>query len=133
LDECRSRGITLALEDGQLRARGDAVALTADFRDALRRHRHALVELLAGQRDSAEAGAPIRRTRVGDQPLSSAQHRLWFVTQLAPESSTAYNIIAAVRIGGELSVAGLERALAEVVRRHDTLRTAFVSVAGRPR
>jgi amino acid adenylation domain-containing protein len=131
LDECRARGVTLVLEDGQLRARGDAAALTAELRDALREHRRALVDLLGGG-DLAEDDGPVRRSREGDQPLSSAQHRLWFVTELAPESRIAYNIVAAVRIGGDLRVDILERALAEIVRRHETLRTAFVAVDGQP-
>lgn len=133
LDECRSRGVALSVENGQLRARGDADVITSQLRDALRIHREAIIELLGGRREASALAGPVRRARAGDQPLSSAQHRLWFVTQLAPESSTAYHIIAAVRIRGALRVGVLEQALDEVVRRHDTLRTGFVSVEGEPR
>ena len=133
LDELKSRGVVLALEDGQLRARGDANALTAELRNALRRHKPAIVELLGGRRDASTSSEPVPRVRSGEQRLSSAQHRLWFVTELAPESNAAYNIVAAVRIVGDLNVPVLERALAEIVRRHDTLRTAFTAVHGEPR
>src|SRR5262249_30409249 len=105
LDQCRTCGIVLALENGQLRARGDSAALTPELRDALREHRAALIELLGGKRGSSAASEPVRRERSGDQPLSSAQHRLWFVTELAPESNTAYNIVAAVRVRGALDAA----------------------------
>lgn len=133
LDELKTRGVVLALESGQLRARGDSTVLTPELRESLRTHKGALMELLGGRRDASTGPEPIRRERLGDQPLSSAQHRLWFVTELAPESNSAYNIIAAVRIVGDLHVPVLERALAEMVRRHEVLRTGFVVVHGEPR
>src|SRR5262249_25783694 len=51
--------------------------------------------------------------------------------QLDPES-TAYNIPAAVRLEGDLDVVALERAVSEVVRRHEALRTRFPMVDGEP-
>ncbi|MBW8875033.1 MAG: non-ribosomal peptide synthase/polyketide synthase [Acidobacteria bacterium] len=62
-------------------------------------------------------------------PLSFAQQRLWFVQQLDPESS-AYNVPIAVKLEGRLKPAILERCFAEMVSRHETLRTTFVAVAG---
>ncbi|KAA9377702.1 amino acid adenylation domain-containing protein [Microbispora cellulosiformans] len=60
-------------------------------------------------------------------PLSHAQERLWFLEQYAP-GTTAYTVAFAVRLeGGEIDEAALERALAEVARRHESLRTRFVT------
>jgi amino acid adenylation domain-containing protein len=70
--------------------------------------------------------------RDGDIPLSFAQQRLWFFDQLEP-GSHAYNIPAAVRLRGALNSSALARALSEVVRRHESLRTCFAADAGRPR
>src|SRR5713226_5765065 len=64
-------------------------------------------------------------------PLSFAQQRLWFLDQLEP-GSAAYNIPVAMRLQGELSVEALERSLAEVVRRHEVLRTRFETRDGSP-
>jgi amino acid adenylation domain-containing protein len=69
--------------------------------------------------------------RTGPLRLSSAQERLWFLHQLDPDDSS-YNIPAAIRLAGPLDIGALERALGEVVARHEVLRTTFATVEGRP-
>jgi amino acid adenylation domain-containing protein len=64
-------------------------------------------------------------------PASFSQERLWLFDQLQPGNS-AYNVPAAVRIGGVLDVAALEQTFTAVVNRHDVLRTTFSSIDGRP-
>jgi amino acid adenylation domain-containing protein len=63
-------------------------------------------------------------------PLSLPQERLWFLDRWEP-GSPAYNSRAAVRLDGRLDAAALERALNEIVRRHESLRTTFSTVGGR--
>ncbi|HEV7787260.1 MAG TPA: condensation domain-containing protein, partial [Thermoanaerobaculia bacterium] len=76
--------------------------------------------------------ATIARTpRDRDLPLSFAQERLWFLDQLTP-GSPAYNVPVAFAVHGPLDVPALERAFAEVVRRHEVLRTSFPSQGSRP-
>lgn len=65
-------------------------------------------------------------------PLSFAQERLWFLDQLEP-GSAAYSDPTALRLRGTLDVASLERALSEIVRRHEVLRTTFTTIDGEPR
>ncbi|HEY2739634.1 MAG TPA: amino acid adenylation domain-containing protein, partial [Thermoanaerobaculia bacterium] len=72
-----------------------------------------------------------RVPREGDLPLSFAQQRLWFIDQM--EGGSVYNMPVALRMSGELSVAVLSRVLAEVVRRHEALRTVFPGVGGQAR
>ncbi|MGE6764075.1 condensation domain-containing protein, partial [Corallococcus interemptor] len=64
-------------------------------------------------------------------PLSFAQQRLWFIDQLQPGTSL-FNVPMAVLLEGALDVAVLERALREVVRRHEVLRTTFREDASGP-
>ncbi|HET8890742.1 MAG TPA: non-ribosomal peptide synthase/polyketide synthase, partial [Candidatus Angelobacter sp.] len=76
---------------------------------------------------------PLRRVPRGvPLLLSYAQQRLWFLDQLEPNSA-AYNIPVALRLKGELRTEPLDRALQEIVRRHEVLRTRFEPVDGEPR
>ncbi|HYO99536.1 MAG TPA: amino acid adenylation domain-containing protein [Pyrinomonadaceae bacterium] len=63
---------------------------------------------------------PVARDR--ELVPSFAQQRLWFFDQMEP-GSAAYNVPAAVRLTGRLSVPALEQSLGEIVRRHEALRT----------
>jgi amino acid adenylation domain-containing protein len=78
---------------------------------------------------------PIRRVSgssgEGDWPLSLDQERFWFMEQLRP-SGAGLNIAAASRMRGLLSLAAVERALDEIVRRHAAWRTTFPALAGGP-
>ena len=85
-------------------------------------------------RRTAQGLQPPRLERVSRDnplPLSFAQQRLWFLDQLEP-NNPLYNITRAVRIIGDLDLAVLERSLNEIVRRHESQRTIFKTVGGRP-
>jgi amino acid adenylation domain-containing protein len=69
--------------------------------------------------------------RSARMPLSFGQERLWFLAQLDPDSP-AYVVPLALRLAGALNADALERALAEIARRHEVLRTTFVADEGRP-
>ncbi|MDJ1181649.1 amino acid adenylation domain-containing protein [Roseofilum sp. BLCC_M143] len=89
-----------------------------------------LSETLEGaSRQKLAAIQPVPRS--GDLPLSFAEQRLWFLDRLQ-EKSVAYNEIEALRLRGSLSVEGLQAALQEIVRRHESLRTNYQAVDGSP-
>ena len=68
----------------------------------------------------------------GQVRLSFAQSRLWFLDQLEPDSN-AYNIPLALSLQGSLCLPALEQGLGQVIRRHEALRTVFVSEGGEPK
>lgn len=81
-----------------------------------------------------EHGFPMdipRLDREGDLPLSPAQARLWFLSQM---DNQVYNLRLALRVDGSLDLQRLERALANLIAEQESLRTRFVqNTAGEPR
>ncbi|WP_433590320.1 amino acid adenylation domain-containing protein [Nocardia sp. CA-145437] len=87
---------------------------------------------LAAVNTSGSTGAPraqrialaVHSPRPERVPLSLPQQRLWFLNRYSPESST-YNIAFVLRIDGDPDIDALRAALADVVERHEVLRTVF--------
>ena len=64
-------------------------------------------------------------------PVSYAQERLWLLDRLEP-GTPAYTLARAIRMRGALSVPALRDSLRAVVARHESLRTTFDEIDGRP-
>ncbi len=88
------------------------------------------IESLGGEQQSPTlAIQPIRRDR--PQPLSFAQQRLWFLSQLAAGSGS-YNIPIFIRVSGQLNIDAFRQSLEVIVQRHEALRTTFVGMESQP-
>ncbi|MFP2934441.1 condensation domain-containing protein, partial [Pyxidicoccus sp. 3LG] len=89
-----------------------------------------LSALAARLEDSLQAGQGVslppltRASRTDALPLSFAQQRLWFLDRLEPDSPF-FNMPLALWLDGALDVDALGRAMTELVRRHEVLRTTF--------
>ncbi len=64
-------------------------------------------------------------------PLSFAQQRLWFLTQLE-QNNCAYHIVKAFQLHGNLNVPVLQQSLDAIVVHHEALRTTFIVQDGNP-
>ncbi|THA36137.1 amino acid adenylation domain-containing protein [Streptomyces sp. A1277] len=96
---------------------------------------HPTPAALAATLNGAEAaGKALERARHRPDPLplSFAQQRLWFLNRFEGPSAT-YNVPLVLRLDGPLDAKALERALADVVERHESLRTVFPETGGVPR
>jgi acyl carrier protein len=69
--------------------------------------------------------------RDGPLPLSMNQEHLWHLDQMMP-GTHFFNMPYAYRLSGELNTEALEKALSEIIRRHEALRTVFCEIDGRP-
>jgi amino acid adenylation domain-containing protein/non-ribosomal peptide synthase protein (TIGR01720 family)/FkbM family methyltransferase len=69
--------------------------------------------------------------RDGDIPLSFPQERLWFLQNLDPDSAS-YFVPRVLRIKGQLKIDLFERTFTEIIRRHEILRTGFMTREGKP-
>ncbi|MFC7519108.1 condensation domain-containing protein, partial [Herbaspirillum sp. GCM10030257] len=95
---------------------------------------HASLSALAtavGQAAQSELPAIALASRADALPLSFAQQRLWFLSQMEGVSQ-AYHIPLGLRMQGTLDRAALRHALDRIVARHEALRTTFVLEQGQP-
>ena len=84
----------------------------------------------AGRGRDGQDGAIPPAPRGGLLPLSFSQQRLWLLDQI--EGGAAYVVPLAMKLTGALDVTALERSLAEIERRHESLRTTFPLADGMP-
>ncbi len=64
--------------------------------------------------------------------LSHGQRQIWIMDQMFP-GNPAYNIRGLYSLGGKLKVSWLEQSFNQVIARHESLRTLFRIVDGKPR
>ncbi|PYQ67825.1 MAG: hypothetical protein DMF53_01060 [Acidobacteria bacterium] len=89
------------------------------------------VERLRGSGAATAAPPLVRAPRGTEAPLSFRQEWRWLLDQISP-SDTGNNVPLALTLRGAVSVPALAAALAAEVERHESLRTRFVAVGGRP-
>ena len=113
----------------------DALRLPLSLRELFANPRiDSLAALLESRRAApAEDVLPpvVRAVGVERAPLSVQQEQVWFLQKLSPDS-ISYQAQTTLRVLGGLDLAVFERALTELTRRHELLRTLYEEVDGRP-
>ncbi len=95
--------------------------------------KRALLEAMLREREQAKESkqAIPRRPDRTQAPVSLVQQRLWVLDQLQP-GNAAYNLAAPLRIRGAYRAEALAHSLAQLMQRHETLRTTFDMIDGEP-
>ncbi len=133
LEHLRRLDIRLKLDGGRLTVNAPEGVLTAPLREELARRRDEVKAWLAGRAaGAARLPPPLAAVpRTPRLPVSHTQQRLWFIKQMDP-GSHVYNVTSALRLSGRLDEGALQRALAGLMARHESLRTRFFAVDGEP-
>ena len=122
----RDLDVEITVNADRLRVNAPKGVLTPELQAELKERKSEIIALLAENGLAPQAGYPplVKVSRDAALPLSSAQQRLWFLSQMTPDSPV-YNVPMAFRLSGPLNQVALERSLTEIVRRHEILRTSF--------
>lgn len=128
LAELSQRNVKLSVDSGQLNIRAPKGVLTKELRDSLTESKAEILAFLqAANASTTPQLVPIERTDT--LSLSLTQERLWQLEKLLSDNSS-HNLPVAFRINGNLDVAVLEKAIAQMVRRHEVLRASFIEKDG---
>ncbi|MDF5725916.1 MAG: amino acid adenylation domain-containing protein, partial [Rhizonema sp. PD37] len=120
LQKISIEGWKLWSENGRLRYRAPNNEATSSILEQLKEHKREILNLLQQQPNLLEV-----------YPLSHGQQALWFLWQLAPESS-AYNVAFSCRICSDIDVAALQKVFQVLTERHPILRSTFPRLGTEP-
>lgn len=129
---CRLQNIRIRLLDGdQLKITAPDGPVDPALLQQLKQQKQ---EIIAFLKEAMQKNVYEGLEQVAAQPyyvISPAQKRLWVLSQFR-ENKSNYHIPAAFVFNGPLDLAALERALFSLIRRHEILRTTFITVEGEP-
>ncbi|WP_052260656.1 non-ribosomal peptide synthetase [Photobacterium gaetbulicola] len=118
LASVKKAGAKLQLRNGQLYLKG---TIPDELRSAIREHKEALVDLLSQQKHAL----PALQRLPDNRQMTLAQQRLCFMDQLEGGDIAYIEPFYRYQIQGPLNVEALRRAIHEVIRRHEVLRTRY--------
>ena len=132
LGSVRKKGVRLWTENGRVHYKAPRGALNDEEISRLRNSRAQLVALLEGHNGSdTDTGRITPRSHRECAPLAFSQLAHWHFNRLH-ERPAIRQIASATRLLGPLNLDALRRTIAEIVQRHDALRTRIVVTAGIP-
>lgn len=131
LESLRKKRVRLWSENGRLHYRAPKGALTQEEIECLRNSRGQMVALLQDSESETTEPGFVSRPRLCRAPMAFSQLAHWHTYRLG-ERRAIRQIASATRLRGPLNVDALQRSVAEIVTRHDTLRTRIVVLDGIP-
>ena len=132
IDQCANLGITLTLEAKGLGLGGNTKALKPELIELIKSNKQELIEYIQDFLPSNLNNSGITKVgRDSDLPLSPAQMQLWLVNEIQGQSPEC-NMPGACRIDGEFHFEQAQKALIDVIKRHEILRTCYREIDGSP-
>lgn len=125
-------GVVLYLKDGQLNFKAEKGKFTSDLKEQIKRNREEIISYLQQIESSTKKLALPKLSSFQKKefaPLSYAQQRLWFLSELE-EQSNQFNLPGKILIDGEFSSDAFKYTINQIVERHEILRTNYVSISG---
>ena len=128
LKSIRESNVLLKVIDGELKLYADDLSIDPELIERIRENKNELIRFLVANdqknfEDSFQADIPVA-DQMNDYPLSSAQHRLWILSQL-DEGNVAYNIPGTYVFEAGVQREALVKSFGRLLERHEILRTVF--------
>ena len=128
LSELKNRKVQLWAEGDRLRYKAPKGSLSPELLGQIRLNKDEILTTLMGAQVKTRGDrlhlVPLDRRQ--SIPLSPSQQRIWFLQQLEPDNST-YKISRTLRLRGPLDVDALQQAFTTILKRHESLRTRFIT------
>ncbi|BCU11552.1 non-ribosomal peptide synthetase [Microcystis aeruginosa] len=133
LSYLNSLDIKLWLEEEKLKYQAPQGAMTPEIKQEIGTRKP---EILTFLRSATTPSKPLESVidpvaRTEELPLSFAQQRMWFLHQM-DRQNPAYNEALTIRLTGRLNIDILEQTINAIIQRHESLRTTFPMVEGKP-
>ncbi|AKV65522.1 non-ribosomal peptide synthetase [Microcystis panniformis] len=133
LSYLNSLDIKLWLEEEKLKYQAPQGAMTPEIKQEIGTRKP---EILTFLRSATTPSKPLESVidpvaRTEELPLSFAQQRMWFLHQM-DRQNPAYNEALTIRLTGRLNIDILEQTINAIIQRHESLRTSFPMVEGKP-
>ena len=126
IGKLEEKGIKLFLKDGQLKVKAAKDSLTPELLQEIKDNKAELISFLSSDIKQTQNIPKIKKISDNVYPvLSAAQERLWFLSELEDQRSSAYNQHITFLLNGKVSLEGLNWAFSELIKRHSILRTKY--------
>ncbi|RPH89909.1 MAG: non-ribosomal peptide synthetase, partial [Chroococcales cyanobacterium metabat2.561] len=133
LSYLNSLEIKLWLEEEKLKYQAPQGAMTPEIKQEIGTRKPEIIAFLRSAITPSKTVESVISTvaRTEALPLSFAQQRMWFLYQMDQQNS-AYNEALTIRLTGRLNIDILEQTINAIIQRHESLRTTFPMVEGKP-
>ena len=130
IDKAIASGVALSIKEGRLSANIVAGEMSAELREEIKANKDDILAYL----QNIEEQKKVELVKVSDAEkesceVSYAQKRLWFVNKV--DARDSYNNIISADLHGKLDIDSLEKALIQVIARHEPLRTCYKEREGK--